>query len=189
MIEKSYKKRLTAWGAEINSLEIDYDPEEMKRQLASGLKLHKIAGNFGVCDTTLHKWRKAHGCPIRAPKRQITPGILQSFEDLYKQGYRDIEIARKTTHSDITVKKWRESKGYPPQKKPTRIIFERMYSEGCRNYIILAKATGLSSETMRTWVDKEIKKEASKAKNPKAHYRWARERLKDLNLNRVNREL
>lgn len=96
---------MTAWGAEINSREIDYDPEEMKRQLASGLKLQKIARNFGVCDNTLHKWRKAHGCPLQAPKRQITPELFQAFEELYQQGYRDIEIAQKTTHAQNTVKK------------------------------------------------------------------------------------
>ena len=169
-------------------LKIKYDPEELKKQVASGLTLTQIAANFSVCTETIRKWKKAHGCRCRTLKR-LTPEILQAFEELYKKGCTDAEIARKTTHNHQTVILWRRSKGYIKNKTPAQKTFERMYSKGCRNYSTLASATGLSAATMRIWVDREIRKEANKAENPKAYYRWVRERLKDLNSNRVNRGL
>lgn len=115
--------------------------------------------NFDVCEATFLKWRKAHGCPLlKAPNKKVTPESFQVFEELYKQGYRDIEIAQKTTYSTTTVQKWRELRGYPQNKTPARITFEQMYGEGCRNYIMLSKAMGLSAATMHIWVDREIRK-------------------------------
>ncbi len=179
---------MTVWGV-VTSHEVDYDPEELKRQITSGIKPITIAKNFGVCEATVLKWRKAQGCPMKAPKREITPEIMQLFEELYKKGYTDVEIARKTTHNHQTVILWRRSKGYIKNKTPARITFDQMYGEGCRNYIMLSKATGLSAATMRMWIDKEIRKEASKAENPKAYYRWARAKLRRLNSNRVNQRV
>lgn len=43
--------------------EIEYDPEKLKKQLAAGIKPITIAKNFGVCEATVLKWRKVHGCP------------------------------------------------------------------------------------------------------------------------------
>lgn len=167
------------------SRKIDYDSEELKRQVAAGLTLTQLAANFGVCTETIRKWKKAQGCRFRTPRR-LTPEILKAFEDLYKQGYTDAKIAQETTHNYQTVIFWRTARGYPKNKKPTRIIFEKMYSEGCKNYIALAEATGLAESTMRMWINKEIKKEAKASENPWKYYRKARAELIRLNSNGAN---
>ena len=97
-----------------------HDDEATRERLyREGLSDPAIGAEVGRSAHTIRDWRYEHGYePNQSGSLRIPPWRLKLYEDLYRSGSTDQEIAELTKNTVGSVKAWRQKNGYTANSAP-----------------------------------------------------------------------